>query len=225
MIQNLNKMSLSNIVYSNKIPTNDLLKVVEVSHKLGVHPNWLMAVMNFETGGTLSPSTKNNIGSVGLIQFTRDRAGVEYKTINGVRYQLSELAKMSFTRQMDVVYEYFKPFKGKIKSFLDLYLVTFFPVALGKSNDFVFQTSGLSASLIAKQNPIFDTNKDSKITKGEVLEFWKKKLGILAPQVINSQPKEMPTDIKESLTKVLQWLGIAVVVFFYTGFTVQTILN
>lgn len=218
-------MQTNNIVYANKISTTDLLKVVDVCDKLNIHPNWLMAVMNFETGGTLSPATKNGIGSVGLIQFTRDKAGVEYKTINGVRYMLSDLAKMSFSKQMDVVYEYFKPFKGKIKSFLDLYLVTFFPIALGKSNDFVFQTSGLSASLIARQNPVFDTNKDSKITKGEVLEFWVKKLGSLAPQVINTEPLQVPNDIKESITKVLKWLGIVVVVFFYTGYTAQTILN
>lgn len=216
-------MSYSNIVYANKIPTTDLLKVVEVSDKLGIHPNWLMSVMNFESG--LKPNSVNPIGSVGLIQFTRDKKGVEYKTINGVRYMLSDLQKMSFSQQMNVVYEYYKPFRGKILSFLDLYMVTFFPLALGKSNDYVLQTSGLSASLIAKQNPVFDTNKDSKITKGEVLEFWKKKLGALAPQVINAVPQEMPIDIKDSLTKVLKWLGVALLVFFYTGYTVQTILN
>lgn len=149
-------------------------KIVEVSNQLKINPNWLGAVIYFETGRTFNPKAKNQIGSVGLIQFTRDKAGVEYKTIGGVKYPLSEIYKMSFSEQMDLVYQYLKPFKGKMNSFLDVYLAVFFPNAMNQSDDYVFETKGLKASLIAKQNPAFDTNKDGQIRRKEVTDFFKK---------------------------------------------------
>ncbi|MCZ8168772.1 hypothetical protein [Flavobacterium sp.] len=158
-----------------KLLTSDRqTKIVEVSNQLKINPDWLSAVIYFETGRTFNPKAKNQIGSVGLIQFTRDKAGVEYKTIGGVKYPLSEIYKMSFNEQMDLVYQYLKPFKGKMNSFLDVYLAVFFPNAMNQSDDYVFQTKGLSASLIAKQNPAFDTNKDGQIKRKEVTDFFRK---------------------------------------------------
>lgn len=170
-------------IFSDKLTTAELNKVFEVAKRLNINPNWLLAVMYFETAYTLSPKKTNNIGSVGLIQFTRDKAGVNYKTIGGKRYLLSDLAKMTFIEQMDVVQAYYlevyKMMKvTKLDSFVDVYLVTFFPVALNKPNSYVLQTSSLSASLIAKQNPIFDRGadgktKDGKITKAEIVDYFR----------------------------------------------------
>ncbi len=149
------------------------------SSNLGVDPNWLLAVMYFETAGTLSPSKKNHIGSVGLIQFTRDSGAdngnpKQYKTINGTKYYLDSISKMSFVQQMELVELYLTPYKSKIKSYLDLYLAVFFPLAMSKSDDFVLKTNQLSASIIAKQNPIFDSNQDKQITRKEVTDYFKK---------------------------------------------------
>jgi hypothetical protein len=58
---------------------------------------------------------------------------------------------MSFIEQMDLVYKYYKPFIGKMNSFIDVYLVTFFPNALNKDESYVFQTKNLSASLSLPQ--------------------------------------------------------------------------
>lgn len=151
-----------------------LKKVLEVSSILGINPNWLLATMYFETAKTFSPSKTNSIGSVGLIQFTRDKAGVEYKTINGRRYNLSDIKKMDFNEQMDLVYLYYaEQMKGKrITSHIDTYLVTFFPEAIGKPLDYVLKTKRLSESIIAKQNPVFNSNKDGKITKKEIVDFF-----------------------------------------------------
>lgn len=160
---------------SEKLSDSKKASVINTCIALGISPSWLMAVIHFETAGSLSPAQKNHIGSVGLIQFTRDKAGVEYKTIGGKRYLLADLAKMSFEQQMKVVYEYLKPYSGKIKTFTDLYLTVFFPVAIGKADDYVFQTSRLSASLIAKQNSVFDANKDLKLTKAEVTGYFKRR--------------------------------------------------
>lgn len=169
---------ISNI-FTQKLSQDKIDKVIQVCNNLGINPNWLLAVIYFESGKTFSPSKTNSIGSVGLIQFTRDKAGVNYKTINGKRYLLSDLAKMSFSEQMNVVHEYYKEVIRTTKkvpsSFVDTYLVTFFPLAVGKDDDFIFQTKGLSASLIAKQNPIFA--KDGVVKKKYVIDMFKKWYG------------------------------------------------
>lgn len=175
--------------------------------------------MYFETGRTFSPSKKNQIGSVGLIQFTRDKAGVEYKTIQGKKYQLSELAKMSFLEQMDVVEKYYKEAMGnrKVNSFIDTYLVTFFPAALGQPDDFVFQTKGLSASLIAKQNPVFDANKDNLIYKKEVTDYFRK--------IYNQWGFNFDSEINVGNGILKALLPLALLVFFYTCVSVNQLIN
>lgn len=207
----------TNIPYASKISDDKLRKVIEVSEFLGINPAWLMFVINFESAGTFSPSKTNHIGSVGLIQFTRDKAGVNYKTINGKRYSLAEIGQMSFNEQMDLVQEYYRPYRGKIKSFLDCYLVTFFPVAIGKSDDYVLQTSGLSASLIATQNPIFDLDKNKSITKGEIKEFFRRYTKELYP-LISSTNK--PQIVTQTVEQIVEYLIIPVLLFFLSFYSI-----
>ena len=61
------------LIFEDKVTTNKSLfinKVILISQKLDIDPNWLMAVMNLETGGTFSPSIQNkSTGATGLIQF------------------------------------------------------------------------------------------------------------------------------------------------------------
>jgi hypothetical protein len=196
-----------------KVLTHEqLLKVVEVSANLSINPNWLLAVIYFETAKSFSPSKTNSIGSVGLIQFTRDKAGVGYKTINGKKYNLVDLGKMSFVAQLDVVEEYFKEVKkttGKsLNSFLDVYFAVFFPKALNQPSSYILQTTGLSSSLIAKQNPIFDINKDSKITKSEIETFFS--------SYFQKNKIDYKTEVNQA--PALKWF-IPLVVFFYSVFS------
>ncbi|GEL11812.1 hypothetical protein SAMN05192550_2813 [Flavobacterium glycines] len=195
--------------FKSKLSESNQLKVLEVSAELSINPNWLLAVIYFETAKTFSPSKTNSIGSVGLIQFTRDKAGVAYKTINGVKYVLTDIAKLDFNKQMDLVSEYFKEVKkttGKsFNSFMDVYFAVFFPKALNQSSSYVLQTSGLTASLIAKQNPIFDTNKDGKITKAEIQDFFK--------GYFSKNGFDFDTEINQK--KALTWV-LPLVVFFYS---------
>jgi hypothetical protein len=157
------------------LSVDQINKVIQVANNLKINPNWLLAVMYFETAQTFSTSIRNSIGSVGLIQFTRDKSGVSYKTIGGKQYLLDDIARMSFDTQMDLVEKYYKEAKGTkgINSFIDCYLVTFFPAALGKADNFVFETANLSASIIAKQNPIFDADKNGQIVKAEVTSYFR----------------------------------------------------
>lgn len=206
--------SLISSRFKKYLSESEQLKVIEVSANLGINPNWLLGLIYFETAKTFSPSKTNSIGSVGVIQFTRDKAGVAYKTINGKKYVLTDIAKMSFEQQMDLVLEYFKEVKrttGKsLNSFMDVYFAVFFPKALNQSSSYILQTSGLTASLIAKQNPIFDTNKDGKITKSEIEAFFS--------GYFTKNGFDFEADINKKAG--LKWV-IPLLVFFYSVITIS----
>lgn len=210
-------------LFATKLTQSKQDKIIQVAYNLKINPNWLTGVMYFETARTLNPAIKNSIGSVGLIQFTRDKSGVNYKTIGGKQYLLDDLAKMTFEQQMNVVELYYKEvFKmlkiEKVNSFVDLYLCTFFPVAVGKPDNYVFETSGLSASKIASQNPVFDKDKNQKIQKYEVVKHFE------------AYYKEVFKDIDSSdlstLSKICSYckqvlpIIIPLTIFFYTIVTV-----
>ena len=114
----------------NKKLSTEFLKIVgEVSEKIGIRPEWLLAVMAKETAGTFSPSIKNPSSSAtGLIQFTE-------KTARGLDTSTAKLAKMTREYQMNYVYKYLKPFTGKLHSFADVYLAVFFPAAIRWPNN------------------------------------------------------------------------------------------
>jgi hypothetical protein len=167
------------LIYENKVPASYrsgfVKKVSEISAKIGIDPNWLMAIMYFESGRTFSPSKGNNIGCYGLIQFCPDR-GKNYKTINGKQYFISDIAKMDYSEQLDLVYEYYKAYTGKIKSYTDTYFVTFFPLAVGKPDDWIIQGGGLTAGQIYRANPAFQNVKDGKLRVWEVKKTILKEL-------------------------------------------------
>ena len=168
------------LIYENKVPASYrsgfVKKVSEISGKIGIDPNWLMAIMYFESGRTFSPSKGNGIGCYGLIQFCRDKKGVNYKTINGKRYLISDIAKMDYSEQLDLVYEYYKAYTGKLKSYTDTYFVTFFPRAVGKPDDWIIQGGGLTAKQIYDANPAFQHEKDGKLRVWEVKKTILKEL-------------------------------------------------
>jgi hypothetical protein len=135
-------------------------KVKYISQRLGIDPDWLMGVMWQES--RLRPGAKNSIsGATGLIQFMPNTALSLGTTIQA-------LAAMDAVTQLDYVYQYYAPYAGKIHSFADTYFVTFFPVAIGKPDDWVLQSEKLSAEKIATQNNIYDVNRDGKLTVAEV---------------------------------------------------------
>lgn len=146
-------------------------KVKTIAEKLGINPNWLMVVMNNESGlnaqavnkqsgDSSDPYTRSPYRATGLIQFMPTTA-IWLGTSTQALYRMTNL------EQLDYVYLYFKPYIGRLKSYFDLYMITFFPAAMGKPDDYVIQTSKVKASVIAKQNPSLDINKDGKITVGE----------------------------------------------------------
>lgn len=162
------------MIYQDKVKVNQaafIAKVRQIASLLQIDPDWLMIIMNFESAGTFSPSIPNGMGSggVGLIQFMP-------KTAIGLGTTTAALAKMSNVQQLDYVYKYFKPKAGQYKSGEDLYLFTFFPIAVGKPDYWTIESTGMKAATIAHQNPGLDLNKDGKITIGEWKEALRKLL-------------------------------------------------
>jgi hypothetical protein len=150
----------------------------EISNEIGIDENSIIKLMKHESG--LDSSVKNSIGCVGLIQFCPDNSGGNTKTINGKSYNLEDL-RNDLELQLDAIKEFWSKGKrdGKIKDAKDLYIYNFFPIAAGKSDNFVLQTKGLSAEKIAKSNPVFNRTLgrplDTPLTVGDLNDFYEKK--------------------------------------------------
>jgi hypothetical protein len=121
-------------------------------------PDDIMSCIAFESGQTFSASVRNMAGSgaVGLIQFmpsTAQRLGTSS----------AALAAMTAENQLRVVYQYFRPWAGKLRNLADLYMAILWPAAVGKPDDYVLFSGGVAY----RQNAGLDTNRDSRVTKAE----------------------------------------------------------
>ena len=161
------------LIYENKVPasirTPFVEKVKEIAPRIGVDPNWLMAIMYFESAGTFNPSITNSLGYVGLIQF-----GASARKTLGV--SKAKLQSMSAVEQLDYVEKYFNLYKGKYKTYIDTYFAVFFPLAIGKPDDWIIQGGGLTAKQIYDANPAFRNVKDGKLRVWEVKKTMLEKL-------------------------------------------------
>lgn len=153
-------------------------KLKQISNEIGVNQNSIIKLMKHESG--LDSSIKNSIGCVGLIQFCPDNSGGTTKTINGKTYNLDEL-RNDLELQLDAIKEFWSKGKrdGKIKTAKDLYVYNFFPVAAGKSDNYVLQTRGLSAEKIARANPVFNKTLgrpiNTPLTVGDLGDYYEMK--------------------------------------------------
>lgn len=86
-------------------------------------------------------------------------------TAYGLGTTVEELYNMDGIEQLDYVRRYFSPWKNKIKSLTDCYLVVFYPSAVGKSDNYILGDTIARQELIAEQNAGLDTDKNKAITK------------------------------------------------------------
>lgn len=152
--------TIANVRGIEKLSQNELKALVDAANWIGINPDWLASVIAFETAGSFDPAKPNAAGSgaTGLIQFmpsTAKRLGTS----------TAELAKMSFTQQLEYVKKYFEPVRGKLKSLEDTYLVVFYPKAIGKPLDYVVGESGTK---VYSQNKGFDKAAKGYITKQDI---------------------------------------------------------
>jgi hypothetical protein len=160
---------LNNSTFQNKLEN--------ISKSINIDKNSIIKLMNHES--KLDPKVKNSIGCVGLIQFCPDSKGGSTKTIGGKSYNLDEL-RNDLNKQMDAIKEFWETgYKsGKIKEPKDLYIYNFFPIAAGKSDDFVLKSSGLSSQKVATSNPVFNKTLgkpiNTPLTVGDLENYYKK---------------------------------------------------
>ena len=147
----------------------------EISDAINIDEQSIIKLMNHESG--LDPTIKNSIGCVGLIQFCPSGGGT--KKINGKNYSLEDL-RNDLEVQMEAIKQFWLSGynSGKIKSPEDLYIYNFFPIAAGKSDDFVLQSSDLSAETVANSNPVFNRTLNRKrntpLTVGDLKDYYQK---------------------------------------------------
>lgn len=150
-------------------------KLKEISDAIDIDEKYIIKLMKHESG--LDPTIKNSIGCVGLIQFCP--GGGATKTINGKSYSLEEL-RYDLEAQMDAIKDFWvRGYRnGKIKEPADLYIYNFFPVAAGKSDNFVLKAKGLSAKTVAHANPVFNRvlgrDRDTALTVGDLKDYYEK---------------------------------------------------
>lgn len=150
-------------------------KLKEISEAIDIDERSIIKLMKHESG--LDPTIKNSIGCVGLIQFCP--GGGSVKTVNGKSYTLEEL-RYDLEAQMDAIKDFWvRGYKsGKIKEPADLYIYNFFPVAAGKSDNFVLKAKGLSARTVAHANPVFNRvlgrDRDTALTVGDLKDYYEK---------------------------------------------------
>lgn len=145
-------MNFTEYIKENKTEFTE--KVNNICTELRIEANWLMFVMWFES--KLNPQAVNPIsGATGLIQFMPSTARSLGTTTDVLKH-------MSNVQQLDYVLAYLRPYKGKMKRWIDVYLAVFYPRAMDNPN-FV-----ITSDIVAKQNKIFDLNKDLDISVKEI---------------------------------------------------------
>lgn len=154
------------LLFEQKIPTQYRErfkeKIVQVSDNLDIDPNWLMAVINSESG--FNPMAVNPYSSAtGLIQFLPS-------TASGLGTSTSALKNMDRVEQLYYVEKYLEPYKNNITGYTDLYLAVFYPAAMDKPASWAFPQS------IYAGNAIVDVNNDGKITVRDFRKWIYKKV-------------------------------------------------
>jgi spore coat assembly protein SafA len=131
--------------------------VESMAARLGTRPEFIMATMSFETGGTFSPSVKNPTSSAtGLIQFLDS-------TARGLGTSTAELSRMSSVEQLKYVEKYFQPFTGRLGTLEAVYTSVLSGSPKPDPNTTLFS----SGSNAYSANRGLDLNGDGRITAGE----------------------------------------------------------
>ena len=143
-------------------------KVRKISRKLGIPPEWLMAVMHSESRFDASVANHKGSGATGLIQFMPT-------TAKDFDITTAKLRNLNHVEQLDYVYAYFDAKRKQYKqyeSLTDLYLAVLYPKALGE--DYCY-TMYAAPSKPYEMNKGLDVNKDKRVTVQDIDQFLKKK--------------------------------------------------
>jgi spore coat assembly protein SafA len=169
-------------VQGNPHVTEDFVREVEaMAERLGTRPEYLMAVMSFETGGSFSPGQRNHGGSgaTGLIQFMPN-------TARELGTSTDALARMSSVEQLRYVEQYFnnRSDRGDLNTLEGVYTTVLYGSPRPDPNSTLF-SQGTAAY---RANAPLDINHDGRITAGEATSFVRGRINGEAPPPTNTPP-------------------------------------
>jgi len=154
------------IIFASKVSPQFKARVLLVADQLGFDPNYLMAVMAFETGEEFLPKRYSSSGAVGLIQFTT--AGAE--TVGSTKSALAKLSAEDQLLEVQRYFEYWIAIKGPVTTLEDAYMVVFCPAGIGRDADAVLYSQAADArngTQYYAKNAGLDTDGTKTITKYE----------------------------------------------------------
>ncbi|HRW19216.1 MAG TPA: hypothetical protein P5181_10330 [Dermatophilaceae bacterium] len=121
-------------IKGNPNVTPEFLRKVEgIADRLKTKPEYLLAAMSFETGGSFAADKRNPQSSAtGLIQFMS-------KTAKGLGTTTAELARMTPVQQLDYVEKYFAGRAGKLGSIEQVYSTILYGRPISDPDKVLFQ--------------------------------------------------------------------------------------
>lgn len=158
------------IAWGAKVSQTFRNRIVWTADALGVPVDYLMAVIAFESAETFSPSIRNAAGSgaTGLIQFMP-------ATARGLGTTTESLSLMTAEDQINYVYRYLLPYKGRMHTLADVYMAVLWPAAVGKPDESPLW-SRASHPTTYRQNAGLDVDGDGIILKREAAAKVQEKL-------------------------------------------------
>lgn len=136
-------------------------KVKEISAMMNIPPEWLMAVMYFESRFDPGVLNYKGSGAVGLIQFMPS-------TAKELQVSVERLKRMEAVQQLEYVYLYLQTQReryGDFTDLTDLYLSVLYPKA--RHQDYCYSIFA-QPSKAYKQNSGLDLNRDGIITISDI---------------------------------------------------------
>lgn len=153
-----------------------------IADDLELDADHLMACMAFESAETFQPDITNGAGSgaIGLIQFMPS-------TASHLGTTTEKLAAMTAEDQLNYVWKYFAPHKGRLTNLGDIYMAILWPAGIGKPDDWNLFVKGSPRPQLYLQNKGLDLDKDGDVSRAEATRKVQQKLeqGLRDPFVFN----------------------------------------
>jgi hypothetical protein len=155
------------VVWGSKVSPVFKDRLFWLCEELDINPDYLMACIAFESGETFRADIKNMAGSgaTGLIQFMPS-------TALGLGTTVAKLAEMTPEDQLNFVYKYFRPYRGRLRTLEDTYMAILLPSMVGRP----LESTLFSGGVAYRQNSGLDVNRDGKVTKAEASAKVREKL-------------------------------------------------
>jgi murein DD-endopeptidase MepM/ murein hydrolase activator NlpD len=151
-----------------------IAEVEAMAQRLGTQPEYLLAVMSFETGGSFSPGVRNGAGSgaTGLIQFMPT-------TARELGTSTDALSRMSAFDQLQYVERYFnnRSDPGDLNTLEGVYTTVLYGSPRPDPDSTLFSQGGAAY----RMNAPLDLNRDGRITAGEATSFVRQRIDGDAP--------------------------------------------